>query len=89
MMFSPFLTPDLQVYKQDQLREMEEVDLFIHNVLTAADREQRSLGVLFVESFLTGGNMTALCDAHCPEDQQGRMEYNFAGDLDVSSAECP
>jgi len=58
---------------------MEEADLFIHNVLAAADRQQRSIGIMFVESFATCGNLTALCDVNCPEDRQGRMNYSFAG----------
>lgn len=68
-----------QVYRQDTERQMEEVDLFIHNVLAAADRQQRSIGIMFVESFATCGNLTALCDVNCPEDRQGRMNYSFAG----------
>lgn len=45
---------------------MEDVDQFIYDVLTSAARQQRSLGILFVESFLTCGDRTARCDAVCP-----------------------
>jgi len=69
----------LQVYSNNPALHMEEADLFVYNVLAAANRQQRPLGILFVESFATCGNLSALCDAHCPDERQGRMHYNFAG----------
>jgi hypothetical protein len=59
---------------------MEEADLFIHAMLSAAQRQQRVIGMLFVENFLTCGNFTDLCNAHCPENRQGRMQYDYAGE---------
>ena len=70
----------VQVYRQDVFREMEDADLFLYEVLLAAKRQRQSVGLVFVESFLTCGNLTALCNAHCPEHQQGRMTYNFSGE---------
>ena len=68
-----------QVYKEDTTMQMEDVDLFIYNVITSASRQRRQLGILFVESFITCGNRTSFCNANCPEDRQGRMQYNFTG----------
>jgi hypothetical protein len=69
----------VQVFWDDIVSEMEAADLFIHDVLLMRQQRRLQVGVLFVENFLTCGNFTALCTAHCPEEQQGHMVYDYAG----------
>lgn len=58
---------------------MEEVDRFIHQVLSLSRQQQRHLGVLFVESFRTCSIHTEDCNKHCPARSQGNMLYNHTG----------
>jgi hypothetical protein len=63
----------LQQYQFDAYKEMEAVDEFLHGVLAAARRQQRHLGLLFVETFRSCFNDQETCDKSCGKFDQGRQ----------------
>lgn len=58
---------------------MEAVDEFLFGLLAAAQRRQRDIGVLFMESFRTCANDSAVCDQLCGSTKKGHQ-----GDLTTS-----
>jgi hypothetical protein len=63
----------MQQYQFDAYKEMEAVDEFLHGVLAAARRQQRHLGLLFVETFRSCFNDPETCDKSCGKLDQGRQ----------------
>lgn len=62
-----------QQYSFDAYRQMEAVDEFLHGVQAAARRQQRQIGLLFVEVFRSCFKDQETCDKSCGKMDQGRQ----------------
>jgi hypothetical protein len=61
----------------DAYTQMEDVDEFLHNLMSAAHLQR--VGVMFVESFRMCSTTQSDCDKHCAHYRQGAVVMNFTG----------
>lgn len=72
-MAAPLLMCCTQQYAFDAYKQMEALDGFMHGLLAAAHRQQRHVGVLFVESFRSCFKHQDDCDKSCGKFKEGRQ----------------